>query len=120
MLVPLDFHRSPYSQIHWASILSVLARYPLLLAKARTRLALARWLGNPALRTVNIQSGLNVDRAQGWVPYPSRQCQARSSLCQEQGVSRQNRQARPPVDLGIRGAMKVQGDEHLLSAEQAL
>src|SRR5260363_250192 len=29
---------------------------PLLLAKARTRLALARWIGNPALRTVNIQS----------------------------------------------------------------
>src|SRR5260363_99103 len=56
MLVPLDFPRSPYSQIHWASILSVLARYPLLLAKARTRLALARWIGNPALRTVNIQS----------------------------------------------------------------
>src|SRR5260364_366224 len=49
-------HRAPYSQIHWASMLSVLARYPLLLAKARTRLALARWIGNPALRTVNIQS----------------------------------------------------------------
>src|SRR5260364_322104 len=29
---------------------------PLALGKARTRLALARWIGNPALRTVNIQS----------------------------------------------------------------